>query len=144
MAPSPSCLVHGFKAAARPGAQAAPLLHPRIRTPRPTCIIRACHIFLSVQEAEELREIEAAMAEAAEALIKRQEMPQRAALEVIAASADHMSEVFSGHRPRDRPWWDGREQRVWQLEVDGAGTPSALAYLLGSLLTVSKRLVDFA
>lgn len=102
------------------------------------------HVLRPVQEEVELREIEAALTDAATALAERQAMPARAALEVIATGADHMSEVFSGHRPRDRPWWDGREQRVWQREVDGAGTPFALAYLLGSLLAVSRRLVDLA
>ena len=97
---------------------------------------------MRVQEEEaQLSGIEETMARCAAAIAAGQVMPTAEELDVIASGTDHTAEVYRG-RKADRPWWDKWERRMWQREVEDAGTAPALAYLLQSLRNVCRRLLN--
>lgn len=132
-------------AVGRRGQPLAPLKQPTTHKLQSCTAVILSHDRPRLQEEEaELQELEATMAACAAALADRGAMPSQRDLTIIAAGADHATEEYAGARRADRPWWDGRERRVWQREVDDAGTPAAIAYLLAALLAACKRLVDAA
>eukprot|EP00892_Ulva_mutabilis_P004669 jgi/Ulvmu1/2574/UM014_0025.1 len=92
------------------------------------------------EDEADLSRIEVTMERCAAALLDRHELPSAEDLAVLTAGTDHTAETYHARR-RDRPWWDTWEQRIWQQEVDGAGTVAAVAYLLESLRLVCRRLL---